>query len=240
MVKKVRRARSIGLAVLAGIAAAMARAPLLAGTVVLARSTSSATSGAPPGSFNAVRRNGHIYIQDGNLRMEWGGLGPSHTLIYRGRTGTTWVLDELHRGYLEADRGALERSGEAGVPPHLTYRQVASGVRVNGFATDRYEALAGGEKVKDLWIAPAAALKLGAADLAALGALGRAAGESSAAGAWSFTAGEGGPPGVVVRLFRYENGKRVWSSEVTGVLQQTLPPGLFLPPKGYRKQTVAR
>src|SRR5262249_48869263 len=145
----------------------------------------------------AVRRTGHIYIQDGNLRMEWASQGPVHTLIYRGKTGTSWVLDDLNRAYVEVLPPPVTPGGVA--PAHLTYRKLAAGVRVNGLTADQYEARAGGEKVKDLWIVPAATLKLGAADLAALAEVGRATAEGSAGGALSFTAGEGGPAGVVVR-----------------------------------------
>src|SRR5260370_11618475 len=143
--------RCAGWCLLAALAAAMAPPALSAGTVVLARSSS-----------EAVKRTGHIYIQDGSLRMEWASQGPVHTLIYRGKTGTAWVLDDLRRNYIEVDRGALERGGEE-APAHLTYRKVAGGVRVNGFTADQYEALAGAEKVKDLWIVPPAALNIGTA-----------------------------------------------------------------------------
>jgi hypothetical protein len=225
--------KSMGaMAALVAIAALLPQAAA-AGTVVLAKSSS-----------DAVRSSGHIYVQDGSVRIEWASQGPVHTLIYRGRTGTTWVLDDVHRSYLETDRDALERRGEpGGAQPQATYRRVASGVRLNGFTTDQYEVVVGNEKVKELWLTAPAALKLSAADMAALTALaslGGAAAEGSAGGAWSVTAGEGGPEGVAVRLFRYQDGKRVWSSEITGVLHQDLPATLFAPPKGFRKQKLAR
>src|SRR5215471_10530596 len=114
----VSKPRRAGCWLLCALAAGISPAALSAGTVLLARSTS-----------DAVRRTGHIYIQGGNLRMEWASQGPVHTLIYRGKIGTSWVLDDLNRAYVEVLPPPVTPGG--GAPAHVTYRKLAAGVRVN-------------------------------------------------------------------------------------------------------------
>jgi hypothetical protein len=144
----------------------------------------------------------------------------------------------------EQMRSALESQYRSivGAKPRLEFKKAAAGVKVGKWRCTQYESFVNDRKFEDIWAAPAAELGLAEADLELLGHMSDLfAGVSQETNAF-FQAGKsektGGFDGFPVVVVEYKNGQKLERSEVTGVREEKIDPGLFELPKGARLQKM--
>jgi hypothetical protein len=172
-----------------------------------------------------------LYLAKGNLRIE--AIEEKRVLIYRAADDTFWKLDPATRIY--QDLGATAGPGVAGAAkaPAATYRKVASGEVVNGFATDQYEVSVGDEKIADVWMADAKTVGLDPADIAGFRLLAKRM-ESSRVPPRGFALSANAPDGVPLRTIAYYKGLTISINELTSVKSQDVPASLFELPADYK------
>jgi hypothetical protein len=181
--------------------------------------------------FNSTSK---LYLSKGNLRIE--AIEDQRVLIYRAADDSFWKLDPAAKTY--QDMGAMAGPGVAGAPkaPEATYKKVASGEVVNGFATDQYEVTAGGEKIADVWMARTETVGLDPADVAGFRLLAKRM-ESARVPPRGFALSANAPEGVPMRTIAYYKGQTISINELSGVTRWTVEPALFELPADYKPDT---
>jgi len=134
--------------------------------------------------------------------------------------------------------GGAGRPGAAEEAP--TYKKIASGVAVNGFTTDEYEADQGNEKVREVWLADASAVTFDKSDLAAFESMGKTFGgrPGGRGPSFAFGGGNGAPAGVPIKTVHYSGGQVLSTHELTGFEKQDVPAASFAVPAGYTKKEI--
>ena len=179
-----------------------------------------------------------LYLQKGDLRVETEG---GQVMIFHAADGSLWLLDPVHKTYLDVGAQISEKSQRSGArvdTAPATYQKTASGVDVNGFKADQYDVLQGSEKIAEVWLADPKAVGVDPADATGFRLLAKRLGYQAPA-YFGFALSEGSPEGVPVRTITYSHGQRISINELLSVQPREMPASLFELPKDYKPGTVA-
>jgi hypothetical protein len=179
-----------------------------------------------------------LYLQKGDLRIETEG---GQILIFRAADGSFWLLDPVHKTYLDvgAQADAAAHGGGGRIDPApASYQKIAAGVDVNGFKTDQYDVSQGTEKIAEVWLADPKAAGVDPDDVAGFRLLAKRLGYR-APSYFGFALSEGSPEGVPVRTVTYYKGQRISINEILAIQRQDLPASMFELPRDFKPGPVA-
>ncbi|HEY0782419.1 MAG TPA: hypothetical protein VGE98_08195 [Thermoanaerobaculia bacterium] len=157
-----------------------------------------------------------------------------------GRKDMTDAQRKMIRDRMAAAGAMAGGAGRPGPTEAPTYKKIASGVAVNGFTTDEYEADQGDEKVREVWLADPSAVTFDRADLAAFESMGKSFGgrPGGRGPSFAFGGGNGAPAGVPIKTVHYSGGQVLSTHELTGFEKQDVPAASFAVPPGYTKKEI--
>jgi hypothetical protein len=172
-----------------------------------------------------------LYLLKGNLRIE--AIEDKRVMIYRAADDSFWRLNPADKTYQDLGAAATASAPAGAKAPAATYRKVASGEVVNGFATDQYEVTQDGEKIADVWMADARTAGVDPADVAGFRLLAKRM-EAARTPPRGFALSASAPDGVPMRTVSYYKGQTISIDELTVVGSQEIPASMFELPTDYK------
>lgn len=128
----------------------------------------------------------------------------------------------------------MKKMMPAGDAPKTDFKKTGSGGKINGWNTDKYEAIREGVKRSDIWLADFKAVGVSEADFAPFKSMSKYFEKFAPDNEWKLQ-----DKGMPVKSISYKDGKPEFQTEVKSVKKESQAAALFEVPAGFTVKKMA-